>query len=918
MAFSPKLPPRIRRLIQLPRSRARLLHEMDEEMRSHLAMRIDSLRLLGMSEADAAVEALRRFGDSDEYRAYAEQRVARQARWRGVGEWLGEWAQDVRFANRQFRRNVGFTALAVLTLALGIGANTAIFTVVHRLLIAPLPLKDGDRIVKLLVGDAAPTSAMRTAWRDHVRSLDMVAAVSIDALYVQDFGETRDSIPAYVTSNYLGLLGLRPAFGRTFGPEDERAPTVAMISYGKWQREYGGRADVLGARVRVGDREYSVIGVMPSDISIPMTEGTGVSGNMRQPAPAIWVPAPLDSVDGDYVFAKLRPGISARQASAEMQAVLDRLPPDARGRNLTMDVRGGVSRARAMRAQDFLDPRETQTLEVLAVAVGVLLLIACANVANLLMARAWTRRREFAVRTALGAGRTRLARQVLTESVLLAVAGGIVGVAVAWATLHIIIALRPPALEHLAGAAIQSPVLLWSAAISVGTGILFGSAPALLAGSRLVGDVLRSETRNASGGTVAHRMRSTLIVLEIAMSLVLLVGASLLVRSFVALQRMPLGFEPHGLVSADVMLGFRREWTPAERAARRNVLLDRLRAIPGVTGISMGMMPGLGWHALSPLQTDPDASGQSKRITEFATVFVTPSFFRLAGMSLVDGRLPDSLTWSRVADDTAPSAPAEVVVSRALARRFWPDGRAIGARLREGRVGPFVRAGRSDVYTVVGVVDDVRMPGGRDVRWTMELYVPLPSRISELPVVFRTTIPEREIVASVRRVVAEFDRTLRAENTRPLGALLREMVVGDAYLRDSLAPARFAMALLAAFAIIALVLSAVGLYGVIAYSVTQRTREIGVRVALGADARSVRRLVVGGGLRLTTLGIVIGIAAATASTRVLASLLYGVSPADPVSFTAIVVLVMTIALAASYIPARRATRIDPMEALRAD
>ena len=872
-----------------------MIEELDEEMRTHLVMRIDHLRSLGMSAGEAEAEALRRFGDSDEYRVYVQRRAARRGRWLAVIDWGDALVQDIRFAGRQFGRSAAFTALAVLTLALGIGANTAIFTVVHRLLIAPLPLKDGDRIVKLLVGDGAPTSAMRTAWRDGARSLEMIAAVSIDALYLQDFGETQDSIPAYVTANYLQLLGLRPAFGRAFGPEDERAPAVAMIGYGKWQREYGGRANVLGSTVRVADRQYSVIGVMPPDITIPMTQGAGVSGNLRQPAPAIWVPARLDSVDGDYVFAKLRPGVSARQASAEMQAILDRMPREARGRNLMTDIRGTATRARAMRAQDFLDPRETQTVEVLFVAVGVLLLIACANVANLLMARAWTRRREFAVRTALGAGRARLARQVLTESVLLAVAGGILGVAVAWATLHLIIALRPPALEHLAGAAIQSTVLLWSAAISVVTGILFGSAPALLAGSRFVGDVLRSETRSASGGTVAHRMRSTLIVLEIAMSLVLLVGASLLVRSFVALQQMPLGFEPHGLVSADVMLGFRREWTSAERAARRDALMERLRAIPGVTDASMGMMPGLGWHALSPLQTDPDASGQSKRITEFATNFVTPSYFRLAGMSLVEGRLPDSLTWSRAADGTASSAPAEVVVSRALARRFWPDGRAIGARLHEGQVGPFVRAGRSDVYTVVGVVDDVRMPGGRDGRWTLELYVPLPSRISGLPVILRTAIPEREIVASVRRVVAEFDRTLRAENTRPLGALVREMVVGDVYLRDSLAPTRFAMALLVAFAIIALVLSGVGLYGVIAYSVTQRTREIGVRVALGADARSVRRLVVGDGLKLTTLGIVAGLVAAAASTRVLATLLYGVSPADPASFAAIAVLVPCVA-----------------------
>jgi putative ABC transport system permease protein len=340
--------------------------------------------------------------------------------------------------------------------------------------------------------------------------------------------------------------------------------------------------------------------------------------------------------------------------------------------------------------------------------------------------------------------------------------------------------------------------------------------------------------------------------------------------------------------------------------------------MPGVTDAAIGMMPGQGWRAFSTLESDPDASSSTKSISEFATIFITPNYFRLAGMTLLAGRLPDSLTWPRAT--SSPDAPmaAEVVVSRALADRFWPDGRAIGARLHEKQSGPFVRAGRSNSYTVVGVVDDARMPGGRDVRWTIELYSPMPSRVPELPVVLRATISEREIVSAIRRIVADFDRTLRAETGLPFGAIIREITVGDTYLRESLAPTRFAMALLLAFSVVALVLSAVGLYGVIAYTVSQRTREIGVRVALGADARSVQRLVVGGGRRLATLGVVVGLAAAAVSTRVLASLLYAVSPADPLSFGAIALLVVAIAFAASYVPARRALRIHPMEALRAD
>jgi len=566
-------------------------------------------------------------------------------------------------------------------------------------------------------------------------------------------------------------------------------------------------------------------------------------------------------------------------------------------------------------------------VEVLFVAVGVLLLIACANVANLLMSRAWTRRREFAVRTALGAGRARLARQVLTESVLLALAGGLLGVGVAWLTLRIIIALRPPSLENLAGVALESPILLWSAGISIVTGILFGSAPALFAGARSPGDVLRNETRSTSGGPAARRMRSTLIVLEIAMSLVLLVGAGLLVRSFVALQQIPLGFRPHGLVSVNVLSRMRRDWTLEHRVARRDALVERLRTMPGVTEASIGMMPGLGWHAMDGMETEPDASGTTRSISEFATIFINPNYFRVTGMSLIQGRVPDSLPQPLAVDmgpAAAPPPPQEIVVNRALAQRLWPNGGAVGARLHEKRdpAGGFGPPGvrlSPQFYTVVGVAEDVRLPGGRDAKWTMEIYQPIPKRIAQaVPVVLRTVLPEREAIASVRRVVADYDRALRAETQLGFGGVVQSLAVGDTYISESLAPTRFAMALLVAFSVIALILSGVGLYGVIAYSVTQRTREIGVRVALGADAASVRRLVVGGGLKLTTLGIVLGIAAAAASTRVLASLLYGVSPVDPVSFTAIALLVMGIALAASYVPARRAVRIDPTEALRAD
>jgi putative ABC transport system permease protein len=906
------LPNGLRRLFRLPQSRERLLREMDDEVRAHIAMRTDELRALGMSASDAEAEALRRFGSPEEYHAYAERRAERRGRSHRLAEWLDEWGQDLRFAGRQFRRNVGFTALAVLTLALGIGANSAIFSVVHRLIIAPLPFADGNRIVRLTLMDGdrlggSPPRHALLAWRDRARSTESIAAVSVHALFIQDFGDTQDTIPAYVTSNYLSLLGLRPAFGRGFTVDDERpgAAPVAMISYGRWQRQFGGGADVLGKTVRapeIDERVYTIVGVMPREIAIPMSFAQGVNRDLRQGAPGLWLPASLDSIPLDQVYAKLRPGVSATMASAELQAIREQLPapPPREG----MLRQPSEMKVYAMRAQDFLDPRELRTVQVLFVAVAVLLLIACANVANLLMSRAWTRTREFAVRTALGAGRARLARQMLTESVLLGLAGGVAGVVVAWGTLEVVLALRPASLEELAGVRIATPVLLWSAFISVSTGILFGLAPALFAGGRAVGDILRRAAHTASSGVGVRRLRSALIVGEIAMSLVLLVGAGLLVRSFAALQATPLNFEPKGLVSTDVMMMFPRDWSIEARAAQRAEMLERLRAIPGVTEATTGMMPGLGWLQFNLAAETKD--GQSIPLGEASTTFVTPDYFRVAGMQVVEGRLPNPRA--------ATAQPREVLVNRSLANRLWGPGNAVGKFLHDMRGPP----GSSQQFRVVGVVADIQLPSRHSFAPAANIYAPMPQRIGDVPVLLRTTLSEAEVTAAIRRAVAEHNVTLRAASRHPYGAIVRSVTVGETFIRQQFAPARFAMALLLAFAVIALVLSAVGLYGVIAYSVAQRTREIGVRVALGADHRSVQRLVVGEGLRLTTVGLAIGLFSAAASTRLLARLLYGVSPADPASFVAIALLVVAIAFVASYMPARHAVRLDPMTALRAE
>jgi predicted permease len=899
------LPLAIRRLFALPRTPERIARELTDEMRIHIEMRTDELRALGLNETDARAEALRRFGDPDEFRAYAARRAAVRARVHGIREVLNEWQQDLRFALRLFRKHAPLTLIVVFTLALGIGANTAIFSVVHRLLIAPLPYPDGDRIVVLSMerrerAFSPPSGGAVKAWRARAHSLAMIAGASINYIMVQDPAE-RDSVSASITPNYLRLLGVSPVIGRDFTPDDERpgSPRVAMISYGLWQRAYGGKPDVLGKPIVVSsrtDNPHIIVGVAPPDIGLPISYNPPGS-KWREATPSVWIPSSVDSLENPYVYARLREGVSAAQASKELQGILDSMPPRSDGARSAPTA--SKCCARAVRAQDMLDPRETRTIEVLFVAVAALLLIACANVANLLMARAWTRRREFAVRIALGAGRGRLTRLVLTESVLLALAGGVLGVALAWAMLRAVGVIRPPALENLDSVRLEPTVVLWCAGVSVFTGLLFGSAPALLSFAGSAGDVLKSESRAGSGDRHARRIRSALIVAEIAMSLVLLAGAGLLVRSFIALQHTALGFDPHGLASVQVIFHRGpRDQVPGKQKA----VLQRLRAIPGVTDAAIGVMPGEAFGVAGQrLESEPDATGQSRSVVLSGVTFMSPTYFRVTHMSLLEGRVPEMESEvTRVFANGPIPSPPEIVVNRSLAEALWPHESAVGKRVRSAAAHD-----ESLSSTVVGVVEDTRMPAPR-AAMDAEIYRP-PVPI-QTPFVVRTAIAQADLKAALARAVLEAD---------PSNIVYR-ITIGETYLRDAMAPTRFAMALLAAFSGVALLLSAIGLYGVIAYTVTQRTREIGIRIALGAAPGSVMSLVVRSGINLTLMGVTLGVAAAAGATRVLEGMLYGVHPVDPTTFAAIVALVVVIALAASYIPARRAARIDPAEALRAD
>lgn len=925
--FHRALPHGIRRLLRLPADRDRIIRDDDEELRFHLEMWVADLRAQGMDEAEATAEARRRFGSLDEYRDHSRSRATRLDRWHRCTDWLSEWAQDVRFALRQFTKAPAFAAIAVLTLGLGIGANTAIFSVVHGLLITPLPYPDGDRIVALkTTGRSGFTSGLATtvpgmpqnpprgvlrAWIDRgVSAFDEIGGMAYVGLALLA-NDRQDTVKyAFATANLLSVLGARPALGRSFLADEEQPGKnhVAMLSYAWWQTAYGGRADVLGKTIAYEGKPYVVVGVMPRDFILPDYQRLVDAYNPI--FPAVWMPGPLRNMQATY--GRLRAGVTVAAARRELQAIAN--SPEALAGTAGPRSVSDTVRVRVMRAQDFLSAREVRAVQVLFVAVGALLLIACANVANLLLVRAWVRRREFAVRMGLGAGRARLIRLALTESVLLALIAGIVGVFLAWQSLRLIIALRPVALDRLAGVQIDAPVLFWTAVISVLTGILFGGAAALFVSAQNVGDLLRNETRSASGGRTARRIRSMLVIGEIALSVTLLVAAGLLIRSFAALQETRIGFEPRNLVAIDV-LGPTIDRSPAAPALR-DAIAARLRAIPGALGAALGSMPTAGWTNRGTLEVESPDGNRRVSIPQFQKAWTSEGYFDAARIGFVSGRAP-----RRSVGDLAPGArmdvdnfSAEIVVSESLARRIAPDGNVLGRRLRTlAAPNPFLPPGLGAPGdptwgTIVGVVSDVHFPGSsRDLDEYQIYQMPLMRIPGSMYIIRFAAIPP-DVESVLRDAIHSVDPTLVA----------RRATIGDDYLREALAPTRFTLALLGAFALIALVLSVVGLYGSIAYTVSQRTREIGIRIALGATPRAVTSLIVEDGVRLVITGLVIGAMTAAGSTRALTSLLYSVKATDLTTFVTIAVVVAIAALAASYLPARRAVRIDPVDALRAD
>ncbi len=857
--------------------------QLDAELRFHLDQQTADYIAGGVGAEEARRRALAEFGGVE----YVKEEC-REARGTRATDTL---LMDLRYAGRSLSKSPAFTILAVLTLALGIGANTAIFSVVLHLLIAPVPYPDGNSIVQLMrtAGGGQARFPADTevfgAWRARSTTLQDFAAAEEPWYHLGDTLESADSVPgALITPGFFRLLRVQPVLGRAFFPGDtvHGAAPVAMIGAGLWHRAYGGRGDVIGQIILLNGRPHTIVGVSPQGVVVPMSD---------RPPREVFVPLSMDSVGVDFpAFARLRPGVKLSRASAELLAIMRALPNATRYKTLG---------ATAVRAQDLVASRESQTVKVLFAAVGALLLIACANVASLLLARGWTRRREFALRTALGATRGRIFRQVFVESLVLSAAGCAIGIGIAMLGLHLMIAVRPRALNNLAGVQMQPAVVLWSVVIALVSGLSFGTGPALLARTAAPGEVLRTGSRTWAGGSIGRRMRGAFVVLQIALSLVMLVGAGLLVRSFVHLVRQPLGFDAAQLYQVaplprrtnDGRAPQRRGGSDQRAAtAQGRQLLARLATAPGVAAAHSGSLPGNGYFVIGPAEVDGPGGPATTDVRSASVTLAAPGYFRFLRIPLLAGRDLDS--------DAVAGGSTGVVIGEGLAHRLWAQRSPLGLRFRLNAKYPWL--------TVVGVVPDVHYPGHTGDFYQMQVYQAL--RVEDGAGDLLLRAPDSALVASTAQRLAASEPALAT----PYIVSVAEMV------EYGLAPARFAMALVGVFALVALVLSAVGLYGAIAYAVAHRTREIGVRVALGAPPGAISRLVLGEGMKLTVIGGTLGIVGAVAGTRALTSMLYGVSPLDPLTFGGIVVLAIATALVAVYVPIRRALSIDPIEALRAD
>jgi predicted permease len=875
-----------RRLGMLLRSE-RFDRDLQDEMRLHLELRQQEHMGEGLSREDAHAAARRKFGNVTLLGEVSGDAWG----WR----WLEHFALDLRFGARTLLRTPGFTAIAVIALALGIGANTAIFSVVNAVLLRPLAYQDPGRLVTVLhYGNSPVAVANYIDWRDQSRSFETMAAAEYWSPNLTGSDPPEHLTGLEVTQNLLPMLGIKPLLGRLFvtGEDQKGAEHEVILSHRLWQRRFSGDPNVLEKTIILNGEAYSVVGVMPPEFKFAPFWATHAES---------WVPLAFgDRVHNRggnslRIFARLKPGVTLAQARAEMATITARLEKQYPGTNREVVVTP---------LKENVAGKVEAPLLLLLGAVGFVLLIACANVAHMLLARTTDRQREIAVRTALGAGRTRVIRQFLTENLLLATIGASAGLLLAlWGT-HVLIALSPANLPRVETVAIDGHVLVFLLGVTVLTAVGVGLAPAMHATVANLSGALKEGGRGGSDGIRRNRLRSFLVVSEFALAFMLLIGAGLMIRSFLALQSVDPGFNPHHVLSMVVSVAGSKEAEANRRGIFYRQLLRQIGALPGVEsvgGINHLPLAGDLWGWSFTIEGRPkprpgESPGAVYRI-------VMPGYFETMRMPLLRGRT--------ITDNDDVHAPGVVIINERAAREYWPGEDPLGKRITfdDDKQNP------PTWLTVIGVAKNAKQGDWASDPYPEAYLAALQNReflgtpgshMAYITLVVRTGGDPAELAPAVKKTVWQFDRNLP----------ISEVLTMDRVVADANAQPRFEMLLLGVFAAVALLLAAVGIYGVMSYAVSRRAHEIGIRISLGAGRADVLRMVVRQGMVQALAGTAAGVAGALLLSQLMAKMLYGVRPTDPVTFAGVTIVLGVAALLATCVPARQATRIEPIVALR--